>query len=74
MVEFIAVLTLICELLADGVAAIFGPKFAQTRDIVSSIASRFNIPHIEFSFREIGENDTSANSINIYPSSKMYGK
>ncbi|XP_031781874.1 glutamate receptor ionotropic, kainate 4 isoform X2 [Nasonia vitripennis] len=72
--ESFKVATVVCELLADGVAAIFGPKFAQTRDIVSSIASRFNIPHIEFSFREISENDTSANSINIYPSSKMYGK
>ncbi len=41
-----------CQLLEEGVAAIFGPSSRYTSRIVASIAARFNIPHIEFVWRE----------------------
>jgi len=41
-----------CELLEKGVAAIFGPSSRYTSGIVASIAARFDIPHIEYVWRE----------------------
>lgn len=41
-----------CELLEEGVAAIFGPASAYTRGIVASIAARYTTPHIEYVWRE----------------------
>lgn len=63
---------LVCELLETGVAAIFGPKQYPMRDIVSSLTERFNVPHIEYSFRQIDDQEDPPASINVYPSSTMY--
>ncbi|XP_058799693.1 glutamate receptor ionotropic, kainate 2-like isoform X3 [Phymastichus coffea] len=64
----------VCDLLEDGVAAIFGPKQYPARDIVSSITKRFNVPHIEYSFRQTDSRRQTTSSINVYPSSKIYEK
>ncbi|XP_058799684.1 glutamate receptor ionotropic, kainate 2-like isoform X2 [Phymastichus coffea] len=66
--------SIVCDLLEDGVAAIFGPKQYPARDIVSSITKRFNVPHIEYSFRQTDSRRQTTSSINVYPSSKIYEK
>ncbi|KAL6428824.1 hypothetical protein ACFW04_007993 [Cataglyphis niger] len=67
-----------CELLEEGVAAIFGPASPHTRGIVASIAARYEIPHIEYVWREketvqaeTEENKISSMTINVYPDSEM---
>ncbi|XP_011064364.1 PREDICTED: glutamate receptor ionotropic, kainate 2-like [Acromyrmex echinatior] len=65
-----------CELLEEGVAAIFGPSSRYTSGIVASIAARFDIPHIEYVWRENKgkENQKKASSlmtINIFPASEQ---
>ncbi|KAK2579609.1 hypothetical protein KPH14_010900 [Odynerus spinipes] len=73
----------LCELLEEGVAAIFGPPSAHTRGIVASIAARFNIPHMEYVWRENEElledeegnlKDPTPMTTNVYPDSKMISK
>nr|QHN69187.1 ionotropic receptor 5 [Sirex nitobei] len=59
-----------CELIEEGVAGIFGPGSPYTRGIVSSIAARFDVPHIEFSWRRAEESKIPVTSINLYPNSK----
>lgn len=56
-----------CELIALGVAAIFGPGNQYTRGIVSSTAAKFDIPHIEYAWRSVEESETPPTTINIYP-------
>jgi len=65
-----------CELLEEGVAAIFGPASRHTRGIVASIAAQFDIPHIEYVWREsegLGEKKKTPSSmtINIFPASEQ---
>lgn len=72
-----------CELLEEGVAAIFGPASRHTRGIVASIAARFDIPHIEYVWREsegLGEKNEPLEeemetppsmTINIFPASEQ---
>ncbi|XP_014473269.1 PREDICTED: glutamate receptor ionotropic, kainate 2-like [Dinoponera quadriceps] len=63
----------VCELLMEGVAAIFGPTSSHTRGIVASTAARFNVPHIEYVWRESERLRTdksvppSPMTINVYP-------
>jgi len=72
-----------CKLLEKGVAAIFGPTSRYTRGIVASIAARFDVPHIEYVWREteelIEKNKKQNNkknkilspmTINIFPASE----
>ncbi|EGI59306.1 Glutamate receptor, ionotropic kainate 2 [Acromyrmex echinatior] len=68
-----------CELLEEGVAAIFGPPSRHTRSIVASIAARFDVPHIEYVWREneelIEKNKrkkilSSKMTINVFPTSE----
>ncbi|XP_071571021.1 glutamate receptor ionotropic, kainate 2 isoform X3 [Temnothorax nylanderi] len=65
-----------CELLQEGVAAIFGPASRHTRGIVASIAERFNIPHIEYVWRESEgseeeyERKKASMTINVFPASE----
>ncbi|KAJ8687136.1 hypothetical protein QAD02_022930 [Eretmocerus hayati] len=61
-----------CELLGEGVAAIFGPGYRDSRDVVSNIAGRFGVPHLEFSYRRRDEDFTK--SVNFYPGSSYYEK
>ncbi|KMR04997.1 glutamate ionotropic kainate 2 [Lasius niger] len=71
--------TATCELLEEGVAAIFGPASPHTRGIVASIAARYEIPHIEYVWRENeglraeAEEDKNPSSmtINTFPDSEM---
>lgn len=59
-------------------AAIFGPASPHTRGIVASITSRYDIPHIEYVWRENkgyqaeaeGDNNPSM-TINMFPDSEM---
>ncbi|KYN07195.1 Glutamate receptor, ionotropic kainate 2, partial [Cyphomyrmex costatus] len=68
-----------CELLEEGVAAIFGPVSRHTRGIVTSIAARFDIPHIEYVWRKdeglTEENERkkilSPMTINVFPASEQ---
>ncbi|XP_072764014.1 glutamate receptor ionotropic, kainate 2 [Anoplolepis gracilipes] len=66
-----------CELLEEGVAAIFGPASPHTRGIVASIAARYDIPHIEYVWRESegveaeAENKNPSMTINVFPDSEM---
>lgn len=73
----------VCELLEEGVAAIFGPSSPYTRGIVASIAARFDIPHFEYVWREhkeliLDEEGNPINptpmTVNIYPDSEMISK
>ncbi|XP_037961200.1 glutamate receptor ionotropic, kainate 2 [Teleopsis dalmanni] len=43
---------LACELIAEGVAAIFGPSSKATHNIVADIANSTGIPHLQFDFKE----------------------
>lgn len=59
-------------------AAIFGPTSSRTRGIVASIATRFEIPHIEYVWREnevlraeAEENENPSMTINVFPDSEM---
>ncbi|XP_039306223.1 glutamate receptor ionotropic, kainate 2 [Solenopsis invicta] len=68
-----------CNLLEQGVAAIFGPTSRHTRGIVASIAARFHIPHIEYVWREnegleeenMEKKFSSPMTINIFPASEQ---
>ncbi|KAM0731072.1 Glutamate receptor ionotropic, kainate 2 [Formica fusca] len=67
-----------CELLQEGVAAIFGPTSSHTRGIVASIAARYEIPHIEYVWREnegvraeMEEDQDPSMTINVFPDSEM---
>ncbi|XP_011170993.1 glutamate receptor ionotropic, kainate 2 [Solenopsis invicta] len=68
-----------CNLLEQGVAAIFGPTSRHTRGIVASIAARFHIPHIEYVWREnegleeknMKKRIPSPMTINIFPASEQ---
>ncbi|XP_011060752.1 PREDICTED: glutamate receptor ionotropic, kainate 2-like [Acromyrmex echinatior] len=64
-----------CELLEEGVAAIFGPSSRYTSGIVASIAARFKIPHIEYVWREREKKKKKKTSpsmtINIFPASEQ---
>ncbi|XP_015514437.2 glutamate receptor ionotropic, kainate 2 [Neodiprion lecontei] len=59
-----------CELLAEGVAAIFGPKSAYTRSVVASIAAHHDVPHIEYAWRPVEESELESTTINVYPPGK----
>lgn len=70
-----------CELLEKGVAAIFGPASRHTHGIVASIAARFDIPHIEYVWRENDrleeENEkrkSESMTINVFPASEQVSK
>lgn len=64
-------------------AAIFGPSSPHTRGIVASIAAHFDIPHLEYVWREqeklyLNEDENlfslTPMTINIYPDSEMVSK
>lgn len=59
-------------------AAIFGPASPHTRGIVASIAARYDIPHIEYVWRESerlradeGAKSPSSMTINVFPDNEM---
>ncbi|XP_026301854.1 glutamate receptor ionotropic, kainate 2 isoform X2 [Apis mellifera] len=70
-----------CKLLEEGVAAIFGPSSPSTYGIVASIAARFDVPHIDYFWRQNEElhadqepKNPKPMTINFFPDSEMVGK
>ncbi|XP_076280538.1 glutamate receptor ionotropic, kainate 2 [Lasioglossum baleicum] len=70
-----------CELIGEGVAAIFGPSSHHTHGIVASIAARFDIPHIDYFWRQNEElpadqeeNNRTPMTVNVFPDSDLVGK
>lgn len=70
-----------CELIEEGVAAIFGPSSPHTYGIVATIAARFDVPHIDYFWRqneELHADEVAKNpmpmTINVFPDSEMIGK
>ncbi|XP_017787965.1 PREDICTED: glutamate receptor ionotropic, kainate 2-like isoform X2 [Habropoda laboriosa] len=70
-----------CELMDEGVAAIFGPSSPYTHGIVASIAARFDVPHIDYFWRqneEVQANQEPKNpkpmTINVFPDSDTVSK
>jgi len=54
------------------VAAIFGPASPYTHGIVASITARFDVPHIEYVWRENEEvKNMPSMTINIFPDSEL---
>ncbi|XP_066583370.1 glutamate receptor ionotropic, kainate 2-like [Prorops nasuta] len=64
----------VCELLEEGVVAIFGPPSPFTRGIVASIASRYDVPHIEYVWRNSQETEPTHMTFNLYPESGLLSK
>ncbi|XP_053961748.1 glutamate receptor ionotropic, kainate 2 isoform X1 [Anastrepha ludens] len=68
---------LTCELLSDGVAAIFGPSSKASSDIVAVIANATGIPHIEFDWKfqsTFQERVNNRMTVNVAPSIAMISK
>lgn len=68
---------LVCELLSDGVAAIFGPSTSETSGIVASIASTVDVPHITayWERESIGGKGTpNEMTLNIYPDTEVLSR
>uniref|UniRef100_W8CAB7 Glutamate receptor ionotropic, kainate 2 n=1 Tax=Ceratitis capitata TaxID=7213 RepID=W8CAB7_CERCA len=68
---------LTCELLSDGVAAIFGPSSKATSDIVAIIANATGIPHMEFDWSIASPAQNILNNrmtVNVAPSVAMISK
>ncbi|XP_076658014.1 glutamate receptor ionotropic, kainate 2 [Halictus rubicundus] len=70
-----------CELIGEGVAAIFGPSSQHTHGIVASTAARFDVPHIDYFWRQNEklqadqeENNRTPMTVNVFPDSDMVGK
>ncbi|XP_076230629.1 glutamate receptor ionotropic, kainate 2 isoform X2 [Nomia melanderi] len=70
-----------CELIEEGVAAIFGPSSPHTQGIVASTAARFDVPHIDYFWRQNEElpadqdtDNPAPMTINVYPDSEIVGK
>ncbi|KAF3424205.1 hypothetical protein E2986_01263 [Frieseomelitta varia] len=70
-----------CELLEEGVTVIFGPSSPYTYGIVASIAARFEVPHVDYFWRqneELQDGQEPKNPMpmttNVYPDSDMVSK
>lgn len=60
----------VCELLSEGVAAIFGPSTSETAGIVASIADAVEVPHITAHWESEplgGKRTPNQMTLNIYP-------
>ncbi|XP_036340742.1 glutamate receptor ionotropic, kainate 2-like [Rhagoletis pomonella] len=66
-----------CELISDGVAAIFGPSSKASSDIVAVIANATGIPHMEFDLKIQSTLQWRLNNrmtVNVAPSVAMISK
>lgn len=61
-----------CELYAEGIAALFGPRYYQTRGVLGSLSDTFGIPYFEYSYRQTDDEVPLAQGINLYPSNDAY--
>lgn len=67
----------VCELLSEGVAAIFGPSTSETSGIVSAIAEAVSVPHITaFWEREPlgGKRSPNQMTLNIFPDTEVLSR
>lgn len=64
-----------CNLTAEGVAAIFGPSSLETRSIVESISQVMEIPHIHAGWLPDPPDysDRPSMTINFYPDQNVLG-
>lgn len=64
---------LVCHLASEGVDVIFGPNSVETSGIVSSLAERFEIPHVIFHWKtkplRSDETADDTMTLNLYPDS-----
>lgn len=61
-----------CELISEGVAAIFGPSSRYTSGIVSSLANAFEIPHLVTHWQPYAVTpDNHKMTVNLYPESEV---
>ncbi|XP_067620607.1 glutamate receptor ionotropic, kainate 2 isoform X2 [Eurosta solidaginis] len=68
---------LTCELISDGVIAIFGPSSKATHDIVAVIANATGIPHLEFDWQRestFQERFNKIMTVNVAPAVSMISK
>lgn len=68
---------LVCELLSEGIAAIFGPSTSETAGIVSSIAEAVDVPHITAFWEREPLGKTQAPNemtLNIYPDTEVLSR
>ena len=68
---------LACELLSEGVAAIFGPSTLETAGIVSSIANAVDVPHITAYWESEplgGKQTANQMTLNIYPDTEVLSR
>ncbi|KAG4075834.1 hypothetical protein HA402_003660 [Bradysia odoriphaga] len=69
--------TIACELISEGVIAIFGPSSPQTTKIVGSICNEYGVPHILANWLPEDEVDISENhryTRNFFPDNNFYAK
>ncbi|XP_076246197.1 glutamate receptor ionotropic, kainate 2 isoform X2 [Calliopsis andreniformis] len=71
----------VCKLIEEGVAAIFGPSSSYTQGIVASVAAQFDVPHIDYVWRQNEElqvdeepKNPTPMTINVFPDSELVGK
>lgn len=68
---------LVCELLSEGVAAIFGPGTSETSGIVSSIADAVDVPHITAYWEREplgGSRSNNQMTLNVYPETETLSR
>lgn len=67
----------VCELLSEGVAAIFGPGTSETSGIVASIADAVDVPHITAHWEREplgGRRTPNPMTLNIYPDNEVLSR
>lgn len=68
---------LVCELLSEGVAAIFGPSTSETSGIVTSIAEKVEVPFISAYWEREpmgGKRNSNQMTINIFPDTEVLSR
>lgn len=73
----IPLLFVACELLSEGVAAIFGPGTMETSGIVSSIADTVEVPHIiaHWDRESFGRRQTNSKmTLNVFPDAETLSR
>ncbi|BFF96201.1 glutamate receptor ionotropic kainate 2 [Drosophila madeirensis] len=66
-----------CDLIDNGVAAIFGPSSKAASDIVALVCNNTGIPHIEFDVADeehVAERPNHQMTLNLYPSQVILSK
>lgn len=67
----------VCELLSEGVAAIFGPSTSETSGIVASIADAVEVPHITTYWEREplgGKRTKHQMTLNVFPDTEVLSR